>query len=125
MFRIWCGFLPVFSYVVNSGMSLTSEHVVTQVQQEVFTLKAQVADQSGLADAVRVINNRIWQREGSSLPRDCCFKCGETHVHRDCNVHVTPRKVNGKKGKQSKSWSKSAGKGQVKRQTLEKQESAH
>ena len=53
----------VFSYVVNSGMLLTSEHVVTQLQQEVFTVNAQVADQSGLADAVRVINNRIWQRK--------------------------------------------------------------
>ena len=121
MFRIWCGFLPVFSYVVNSGMSLTSDHVVTQLQQEVFTLKAQVPDQSRLADAVRVINNRIWQRKRSSLPRDCCFKClmfTET-------AHVTPRTVNGKKGPQSKSWSKSAGKGKVKRQTLETQESAH
>ena len=63
MFRIWCGFLLVFSYVVNSGMLLTSEHVVTQLQQEVFTVNAQVADQSGLADAVRVTNNRIWQRK--------------------------------------------------------------
>ena len=33
------------------------EQVVTQLQQEVITLKAQVADQSGLADAVRAINN--------------------------------------------------------------------
>ena len=31
--------------------------VVTQLQQEAFTLKAQVADQSGLSDAVRTVNN--------------------------------------------------------------------
>ena len=32
------------------------EHVVTQLQ-EIFTLRAQVAAESGLADAVRAINN--------------------------------------------------------------------
>ena len=36
---------------------MTMEQVVPQIQQEVFTLKAQVADQSGLADAVRAIRN--------------------------------------------------------------------
>ena len=35
---------------------MTMEQVVTQLRQEVFTLKAQVADQSGLSDAVRAIN---------------------------------------------------------------------
>ena len=40
-----------------SGMTVTMEQVVTQLQQKVFTLKAQGADQSGLADAVRAINN--------------------------------------------------------------------
>ena len=38
-------------------MTMTMEQVVTQLQQEVFTLKVQVAGQSGLGDAVRVINN--------------------------------------------------------------------
>ena len=38
-------------------MTMTMEHAVTQLQQEVFMLKAQVADRSGLADAVRAINN--------------------------------------------------------------------
>ena len=33
------------------------EQVVTHLQQEVFTLKAQVGDQIGLADAVLAINN--------------------------------------------------------------------
>ena len=33
------------------------EQVVTQLQPEVFTLNAQVAAQSGVADAVRAINN--------------------------------------------------------------------
>ena len=36
---------------------MTMEQVVTQLEQEVFTLRAQVASESGLADAVRAINN--------------------------------------------------------------------
>ena len=36
---------------------MTMEHVVTHVQQEVFTIRAQVAAESGFADAVRAINN--------------------------------------------------------------------
>ena len=35
------------------------EQVVTQLQQELFTLRAQVAAESGLADAVRAINNLV------------------------------------------------------------------
>ena len=38
-------------------MSMTMEQVVTQLQQEVFNLLAHVAAESGLADAVRAINN--------------------------------------------------------------------
>ena len=38
-------------------MSITMEQVVTQLQQEVFTMRAQVAAESTLADAVRAINN--------------------------------------------------------------------
>ena len=37
----------------DSGMTMTMEQVITQLQQEVFTLKTQVTDVSGLADAVR------------------------------------------------------------------------
>ena len=36
---------------------MTMEQVVTQLQQESFTLRVQVAAESGLADAVRAINN--------------------------------------------------------------------
>ena len=38
-------------------MSMTMEQVVTQLQQELFTLRAQVVAESGLAGAVRAINN--------------------------------------------------------------------
>ena len=38
-------------------MSMTMEQVVTQLQQEVFTLRAQVAAESGLSEALRAINN--------------------------------------------------------------------
>ena len=39
-------------------MSLTIEQVVTRLlQHEVITLKAHVADHSGLADPVRALNN--------------------------------------------------------------------
>ena len=51
------------------------------------------------------------QVKGSSSPRDGCFKCGGAHLQRDCSVHASPRKSNGRKGKQSNSRSKSAGKG--------------
>ena len=36
------------------------------------------------------------------------------NIFRDCKIHVTPRRGSGKKGKQSKSWSNSAGKRKVK-----------
>ena len=36
---------------------MTMEQVVTQLQQERFTLRAHVTAESGLADAVRAINN--------------------------------------------------------------------
>ena len=38
-------------------MSMTMEQVFAQLQQEVFSLRAQVAAESGLADAVRAIND--------------------------------------------------------------------
>ena len=38
-------------------MSMTVEQVVTQLQQKLFTLRAQVAAESGRADAVQAINN--------------------------------------------------------------------
>ena len=38
-------------------MSMTMEQVVTQLQQELFTLRALVAAESGLADAVQAINS--------------------------------------------------------------------
>ena len=36
--------------------------------------------------------------KGSTSPRHGRFQCGGAHVQRDCHVHVTPRKGNGKKG---------------------------
>ena len=38
-------------------MTTTMEQVVTQLQQERFSLRAQVTAQSGLAVAIRAINN--------------------------------------------------------------------
>ena len=38
-------------------MWVTMEQVVSQLQHELFTLRAQVAAESGLADAARAINN--------------------------------------------------------------------
>ena len=38
-------------------MTTTTEQVVTQLQQELFSRRAQVTAQSGLAEAVRAINN--------------------------------------------------------------------
>ena len=41
----------------SGAMSMTMEQVVTQLQKELFPLRAQAAAESGLADAVRAINN--------------------------------------------------------------------
>ena len=41
----------------GGAMSMTMEQVVAQLQQAVFILRVQVAAESGLADAVRAINN--------------------------------------------------------------------
>ena len=51
-------------------MSMTIEQVVANLQQEVFTLKAHVADQPGLTEAVRAISNHATahaQKDTSSL----------------------------------------------------------
>ena len=60
--------LLVFTYGVNSGLSLTIEQVVTQLQQQVITLKAQVADQNGLGDAVRAIENLATAQVRKDIP---------------------------------------------------------
>ena len=49
--------------------------------------------------------------EGSSSPRDGCFRCGGAHFQRDCNARKSTGKQSSGKGKQSKSWFKSEGKG--------------
>ena len=66
-------------------------------------------------DAISEILLHLITRNGkrSSSPQDGCTKCGGSQFQRDCNVHVTPRKCNGKKGKLCKSWSKSAGEGKI------------
>ena len=47
-------------------MSMTMEQVVTQLQQEVLNLRAQVAADSGLADVVRAIKTQV-RKETPSL----------------------------------------------------------
>ena len=47
---------------------MTMEQVVAQVQQEVVNLRAQVAGESGLADAVRAINNLATARVQKNTP---------------------------------------------------------
>ena len=50
-------------------MSMTMEQVVAQLQQELFTLRAQVTAECGLADAVRAINNLATARVRKDTPR--------------------------------------------------------
>ena len=50
---------------------MTMEQVVTQLQQELFTLRAQVAAESGLAVAVRTINNLSSSSERHSESHRC------------------------------------------------------
>ena len=49
----------------------------------------------------------------SSSPRDGCFNCGGAHFQRDCNARKSTGKLPYGKGKQSKSWSTSEGKGKT------------
>ena len=49
-------------------------------------------------DALNSLASGTGKRKGSSSPRHGCVQCGGAHVQRDCHVHVTPRKGNGKKG---------------------------
>ena len=49
-------------------MSMTMEQVVTQLQQERFTLRAQGAAESGLADAVQAINNLVTAQVRKDTP---------------------------------------------------------
>ena len=48
---------------------MTMEQVVTQLQQELFTLSARVAAESGLADAVRATNNLATAQVRKDTPR--------------------------------------------------------
>ena len=52
--------------------------------------------------------------QGSSSPRDGCFKCGEAQFQRDCNARKNTGKQSSGKGNQSKSWSKREFKGKIK-----------
>ena len=74
------------------------EQVVTQLQQEIFTLKAQVAEQSGLADAVRAINNlataqgkkdtpSLIDLKGLGRPKEFCGKEEDLHSSRRRRRH--------------------------------------
>ena len=50
-------------------MSLTTEQVVTQLQPEVITLKSQVTDQTGLAEAARAhLQSRAQLKLGKDTP---------------------------------------------------------
>ena len=54
----------------EEAMSMTMEQVVTQPQQELFTLRAQVTAQSGLSQAVRAINNLGCSKEFNGREED-------------------------------------------------------
>ena len=49
-------------------MSMTMGQVVTQLEQEFFTLRSQVAAESGLAGAVRAINNLAIAQVRKDIP---------------------------------------------------------
>ena len=66
-------------------MAMTMEQAVAQLQQEVLTLEAQVAADSGLAEAVRAINNlanaqaqkdtpNLIDVKGLGRPKESCGK---------------------------------------------------
>ena len=78
----------------GAPMPTTMKHVVTQLQQQLFSLRAQVTAQSGLADAVRAINNlaaaQVWKNTPSLI---------------DVNGLGRPRELSGKE-EDFQQWSK-------------------
>ena len=56
-------------------MSMTMEQAVTQLQQELFTLRGQVAAESVLAEAVRAINNLATAQVRKDTPSLIDVKC--------------------------------------------------
>ena len=58
--------------------------------------------------------SRLAKGQGSASPRDGCFKCGGAHFQRDCDARKNTGKQSSGKGKQSKPWFKSEGKGKSK-----------
>ena len=53
-------------------------------------------------DAVNSLSLSSGKGNGSSSPRDGCFKCGGAHFQRDCNARKSTGKQSSGKGKQSK-----------------------
>ena len=108
--------------ILNSNRSRTFEdvrlEVVTYVEAK-FGLRIRDSKPSdtGLrghsdpmdVDAVNSLSSGTGN--GSSIPRDGCFKCGGANFQRDCNARKSTGKQSYGKGKQSKSWSKSESKG--------------
>ena len=107
--------------IVNSNRLRTFEdahlEIVTYVEAK-FGLRIRDSKLSGSGarrhfdpmdvDAINSLASGTGKGKGSPSPRDGCFKCGGNHVQRDGAAHVTPRKSNGKTGRQRMSWSKSA-----------------
>ena len=54
---------------------MTMEQAVAQLQQELFTLRGQVAAESVLADAVRAINNLVTAQVRKDTPSLIDVKC--------------------------------------------------
>ena len=65
-------------------------------------------------DAINSLLHLARERKRVNKSTRWLFPGGENHFQRDNNIHVTPRKGNGKKGNQIRSWSQSAGKGRGK-----------
>ena len=74
----------------DSRMTMTMEQAATRLRQEVFTFKAQVADQSGLQEAVRTINNLATaqgKKGNPSLIDVKCLGCPKEFFGREEDFH--------------------------------------
>ena len=82
--------------ILNSNRLRTFEdarlEVVTHVEAK-FGLRIRDPKTSdtgarGHSDPMNVdaVNSLVWQRKGSSNPRDGCFQCGGAHSQRHCNA---------------------------------------
>ena len=87
-FAVVCSTLSIAARVNSGGLSLTSEQVVIQLQQDVITLKAQVADQIQFGKTLRVSSSwRTFQKAYLEEWEQEHFDSSHIHGQESKNIH--------------------------------------